>query len=106
MPKTRHREHVISNPVFNPGYQPQGMPYQGPPAMVHQFNFPGPSHLGPPQFAPANQWTQPRPPRQRGQGRNGYRGKRFNPQYHEQRMANQQSYPGNGQMVIRDQATR
>ncbi|WAR57828.1 hypothetical protein PtB15_5B58, partial [Puccinia triticina] len=100
---TRYWEN-IPNPVFNTGYQPQGMPYQGPPAMVHQFNFPGQSHLGLPQFAPPNQWTQPRPPRQRGQGRNGYQGKRFNPEYHKQCAANQQSNPGNRQMVIRDQA--
>ncbi|WAQ84489.1 hypothetical protein PtA15_5A59 [Puccinia triticina] len=98
------KEKGRADPVTENGYQPQGMPYQGPPAMVHQFNFPGQSHLGLPQFAPPNQWTQPRPPRQRGQGRNGYQGKRFNPEYHKQRAANQQSNPGNRQMVIRDQA--
>ncbi|WAQ84209.1 hypothetical protein PtA15_4A661 [Puccinia triticina] len=57
------------------------------------------------QWAPnPSQWPAQRPTRQRGQGRNGYRGSHFDPNFVDPRRGGPpaQPNPGNGQMVVRD----
>ncbi|WAQ83774.1 hypothetical protein PtA15_4A223 [Puccinia triticina] len=50
------------------------------------------------------QWPTQRPARQRGQGRNGYRGNHFDPNFVDPRRGGPptQPNPGNRQLVVRD----